>query len=133
MKTTTKKASKKTLAIKSTDENLETAKVEALENSKKAKSKELPHRQKMAKVYDSFRVLLPEGEKEVTTVKGVVATFWKTTKDSADFGGVTLRFNGENCGGKDRAIVGNIRKALKGLLESNTMTIRKRGSGALFF
>lgn len=111
---------------------------DALENSKEAK-KPAPHRVKLAKVYDTFRALLPDAAlstekgdplRTVDTVKGVEATFWKSSEESADFWGVTLRFDDTvQTYGKDRAILGNIRKALKSIgIPVTTVTIRNAGA-----
>jgi hypothetical protein len=107
---------------------------EAVENSKAAKKPEFPHRVKLAKVFDTFHSLLPENGDKVDSVEGVTAEFWKARPEAADFGGVTLRFNDDsNPTGKDRAIIGNIRKALKSCgITVSTIVLRRGGSGALY-
>lgn len=110
------------------------AKGEAVENSKAAKRPDLPQKAKLAKVYDTFRVLLADGEEKVDSVDGVTAQFWKAREDAADFGGVTLRFSDEvKAYGADRAILHNLRKALKGCgITTRTVVLRKGGSGAIY-
>lgn len=118
------------------------AKGEAVENSKAAKRKELPHRKRMAKVYNTFRVLVDDkaeadenGRVTVESVAGIKAVFWKADKKAADFGGVTLRFDDKaESFGADRAIVANIRKACKNAgVVVNPIVLRKGGSGSLCF
>lgn len=118
------------------------AKGEAVENSKAAKKKELPHRARMTKVYDTFRVLIDDkaepdenGRVKVESVAGIVAEFWKADKKAADFGGVTLRFDDKaKAFGADRAILSNVRKACKDAgLVINPIVLRKGGSGSMCF
>lgn len=113
---------------------------EAVEASKDAK-KAPAHRVKLGKVYDTFHTLIPddaepdsEGRVTVESVPGVTASFWKTSKEAGDFGGVTLRFDHTaKSYGAGRAILANIHKALQAAgLKSDTIVLRKSGSGAIY-
>lgn len=95
----------------------------------KASKKATVAKGKLALVYDSLDSLRESG----TKVKGIDYRFWKASKTSADYSGLTIRFTGEVGGGFDSALVKIIRKSLFDAgLTLSTMTIRKTGSACLW-
>lgn len=108
----------------------------ALGNAKKAKkhAKNKSGRAAMAAVYDSFRTLLPEGEKELK-LSTVTVEFWKARPDAADFAGCTIRRKtGGKPSGYENALLDTIYKVFKGCgFPEITPVIRKGGSGAVHF
>lgn len=103
-------------------------KADALKLSKSAK-KATSTSGKLAATFQALKSAHDNKEK----VKGITMTMWKSNTKRGDYDGMTVRFNDKQATGIDRAIVHNIRKALKGLgLDLSCFTLRASGSAALY-